>query len=419
MPTTLLLGLDILSYSQKFDPYTFLRWCVCLFEFDRLPEKTAILVPKFAMFELVFLSESLRMPKTLLLGLVIFGYSQKFDPYTFLRWCVCLFEFDRLPEKTALSVPKFAMFDLVFHSESLQLPKTLLLGLIILGYSQKFDPYTFLRWCVCLFEFDRLPEKTALSVPKFAMFDLVFHSESLQLPKTLLLGLIILGYSQKFDPYTFLRWCVCLFEFDRLPEKTARLVPKFAMFDLVFHSESLQLPKTLLLGLIILGYSQKFDPYTFLRWCVCLFEFDRLPEKTALPVPKFAMFDLVFHSESLQLPKTLLLGLIILGYSQKFDPYTFLRWCVCLFEFDRLPEKTALSVPKFAMFDLVFHSESLQLPKTLLLGLIILGYSQKFDPYTFLRWCVCLFEFDRLPEKTARLVPKFAMFDLVFHSESL
>ena len=71
------------------------------------------------------------------------------------------------------------------------------------------------------------------------MFELVFHSESLKMPSTLLLSLVIFGYSQKFDPYTFLRWCVCLFEFDRLPEKTARLVPKFAMFDLVFHSESL------------------------------------------------------------------------------------------------------------------------------------------------------------------------------------
>ena len=419
MPTTLVLGLVILGYSQKFDPYTFLRWCVRIFVFDRLGTKIAVLSGNFILFELVFHSECLKMPTTLLLGLVILGYSQNFDPYTFLRWCVRIFVFDRLPEKTATLVPNFVMFELVFHSESLKMPTTLLLGLVILGYSQKFDPYTVWGWCVCLFEFDRLPEKTALSVPKFAMFDLVFHSESLQLPKTLLLGLIILGYSQKFDPYTFLRWCVCLFEFDRLPEKTARLVPKFAMFDLVFHSESLELPKTLLLGLIILGFSQKFDPYTFLRWCVCLFEFDRLPETTARLVPKFAMFDLVFHSESLELSKTLLLGLIILGFSQKFDPYTFLRWCVCLFEFDWSPEKTAFLVPKFAMFELVFHSESLKMPSTLLLSLAIFGYSQKFDPYTFLRWCVCLFEFDRLPEKTALSVPKFAMFDLVFHSESL
>ena len=56
-----------------------------------------------------------------------------------LRLCV---EFDRLPKKLLLVL---AMFELVFHSESLKMPTTLLLGLVILRFSQKFEPYTFLR----------------------------------------------------------------------------------------------------------------------------------------------------------------------------------------------------------------------------------------------------------------------------------
>ena len=419
MPTTLVLGLVILGYSQKFDPYTFLRWCVRIFVFDRLGTKIAVLSGNFVMFELVFHSECLKMPTTLLLGLVILGYSQNFDPYTFLRWCVRIFVFDRLPEKTAILVPNFVMFELVFHSESLKMPTTLLLGLVILGYSQKLDPYTVLRWCVRIFVFDRLGTKIAVLSGNFVMFELVFHSESLKMPTTLVLGLVILGYSQKFDPYTFLRWCVRIFVFDRLGTEIAVLSGNFVMFELVFHSESLKMPTTLVLGLVILGYSQKFDPYTFLRWCVRIFVFDRLPDKTAILVPTFVMFELVFHSESLKVPTTLLLGLVILGYSQKFDPYTFLRWCVRIFVFDRLGTKIAVLSGNFVMFELVFHSESLKMPTTLLLGLVILGYSQKFDPYTFLRWCVRIFVFDRLGTKIAVLSGNFVMFELVFHSESL
>ena len=79
--------------------------------------------------------------------------------------------------------------------------------------------------------------------------------------------------------------------------------------------------------ILLIWFSSKV-PYFFasvcearLRLCV---EFDRLLKKPLL-VPKLAMFELVFHSESLKMPTTLLLGLVILRFSQKFEPYTFLR----------------------------------------------------------------------------------------------
>ena len=82
MPTTLLLGLVIFPYSQTFDAYTFLR-CVRLFVFDRLPERTSFLLNKLAIFELVFDSESLKKPITQLLCQVIFGYCQNWIPIRF------------------------------------------------------------------------------------------------------------------------------------------------------------------------------------------------------------------------------------------------------------------------------------------------------------------------------------------------
>ena len=53
--------------------------------------------------------------------------------------------------------------------------------------------------------------------------------------------------------------------FDRLPEVTAFLVNKFAIFEFIFDSGSLKKPITQLLGIVMLGYSQNFGPYTFLR----------------------------------------------------------------------------------------------------------------------------------------------------------
>ena len=170
------------------------------------------------------------------------------------------------------------------------------------------------------------------------MFEIDFHWESFQMTTTPLLGLIRLHNSQKFDLCTFSKWCLTLFEFDRVPAKCAHLVPKFAMFELVFHSKSSEMPQTSLLGLVILHYSQKFDPYTFLGWCVRPFVFDKSQEKTVL-VHNFVTFEVGFHSQGLKTPTTLSLDPFKLRYCQKTDPCTFLRWYVRVFEIERLLER--------------------------------------------------------------------------------
>ena len=154
--------------------------------------------------------------------------------------------------------------------------------------------------CVNLFEIDRVPAKSALLVPKFAMFEIDFHWESSQMTTTPLLGLIRLRNSQKFDLCTFSKWCLTLFEFDRVPAKSAHLVPKFVMFELVFLSESPTITTTLLLGLVMLHYSQKCDPYTFLGWYVRLLLFDKYPEKTAFLIHIFAVWG-NFHIGKLEI----------------------------------------------------------------------------------------------------------------------
>ena len=147
--------------------------------------------------------------------------------------------------------------------------------------------------CVNLFEIDRVPAKSALLVPKFAMFEIDFHWESSQMTTTPLLGLIRLRNSQKFD----LKSKNCTFSTQL---KSAHLVPKFAMFELVFLSESPTITTTLLLGLVMLHYSQKCDPYTFLGWYVRLLLFDKYPEKTAFLIHIFDVWG-NFHIGKLEI----------------------------------------------------------------------------------------------------------------------